>query len=210
MKTLPVIMKQNIQGNDQVKDTLEKLIHGKVQTKRAVKLNENLVALSKPRVRHLAVEETVALTDASGGVINRVVYEYNRFISNGKLYETEQYERSAKRKNCYVNASHEGRTLYFKLKGLVTLKQCNCIIDHHDQCNCCTYNVLICRPVKIISNRLFRCTLLNITSDFLSEVSECPVLVVALQLHDIVTKCIKVEHNNKMYLIDMPNMVEAE
>ncbi len=100
------IMKQNIQGNDQVKDTLEKLIHGKVQTKRAVKLNENLVALSKPRVQHLAVEETVALTDAAGGVINRVMYEYNRFISNGKLYETEQYERSAKRKNCYVKAVH--------------------------------------------------------------------------------------------------------
>ncbi len=125
-------------------------------------------------------------------------------------YTRQNSMKGLRNEKTYIKASHEGRTLYFKLKGLVTLKQCNCIIDHHEQCNCCTYNVLICRPVKIISNRLFRCTLLNITSDFLSEVSECPELVVALQLHDIVTKCIKVEHNNKMYLIDMPNMVEAE
>ena len=91
-------------------------------------------------------------------------------------FDTEQYQRSAKRKNCYIKARSQGRTFYCKIKGLVTLKQCNCVIQHH----------------------------------FLSQVSESSQLVVSLQLHEIVSKCIKVEHNNKMYLIDMQNMVEME
>ena len=127
-------------------------------------------------------------------------------------FDTEQYQRSAKRKNCYIKARSQGRTFYCKIKGLVTLKQCNCVIQHHEQCACCKYNVLTCMPINIVNNRLFRCALFNIhvASDFLSEVSESSQLVVSLQLHEIVSKCIKVEHNNKMYLIDMPNMVEME
>ena len=43
MKTLPVFMKQSVQGNDHVNKVLQKLIHGKTETRRAVRLAENEV-----------------------------------------------------------------------------------------------------------------------------------------------------------------------
>ena len=85
MKTLPVFMKQSVQGNDHVNEVLQKLIHGKTETRRAVRLAENLMVLSKAKIRDISIEESVSLTEAAGGVVNKVVYEYNRFIWNGKL-----------------------------------------------------------------------------------------------------------------------------
>ena len=210
MKHLPVFMQQSVQGNGHVCDVLEKLIHGKIQTRRAVKLGENLVALSKVKVQEASVEEMVTLTEAAGGVVNNILYEYNRFIWNGTVYDTDQYKSSAKRKNCYIEARHQARPSHFKIKGLVTIKKCTCPIRNHEQCGCCKNHVLICMPIRIINNRLYRCADLNLTSDFISEILECPELVVALQLSDIVRKCVKVEHATKLYLIDMPNMIEME
>jgi hypothetical protein len=31
-----------------------------------------------------------------------------------------------------------------------------------------------------------------------------------VQLDEVVTKCVKVEHGNSMYVVEMPNMVEME
>lgn len=56
---------------------------------------------------------------------------------------------------------------------------------------------------------MYRCTLLNIKSDFISEVTES-LEVVALEVSEIISKYIKVHHNKKAYLVDMPNMVEME
>ena len=170
MKHLPVFMQQSVQGNDHVSDVLEKLINGKIQTRRAVKLGENLVALSKVKVREASVEEILSLTEAAGGVVNNILYEYNRFIWNGTVYDTDRYQRSAKRKNCYIEARHQGQSSHFKIKGLVTIKKCTCPIRNHEQCGCCKKHVLICMPIRIINNRLYRCADLNLTSDFLSEV----------------------------------------
>ncbi|CAB3991401.1 Hypothetical predicted protein [Paramuricea clavata] len=163
----------------------------------------------KAKVRNVSVDESLPLTEAVGGVVNRVVYEYNRFALNGKLYESDKYQRSTKRKNCYVNAKRQGRTLYCKINGLVTVKKCNCDIQHHEQCGCSKANVLACTLLNVLRDRLYKCTLLNITSDFISQVTESPE-VVTLDMSEIISKCIKVCHNKKTYLIDMPNMVEME
>lgn len=209
MKTLPLFMKQSVQGNDIVSEVLDNLVHGKSLTKKAVKLSQNVTAFSKAKVRNVAVDESLPLTEAVGGVVNRVVYEYNRFALNGKLYESDKYQRSTKRKNCYVKAKRQGRTLYCKINGLVTVKKCNCDIRHHEQCGCSKANVLVCTLLNVLRDRLYKCTLLNITSDFISQVTESPE-VVTLDMSEIISKCIKVCHNKKTYLIDMPNMVEME
>ena len=111
MKSLPIFLKQNVQENDVVTDLLQHLVHGKSATRKAVKLSEELTTLSKVKIRNISPEETLSLTEAAGGVVNNVIYEYNRFIYNGKLYETEHYQRSVRRKNCFINAQREGKTL---------------------------------------------------------------------------------------------------
>ena len=78
-------MKQRVQGSELVSELFKKLVHGTSLTKKAVKMSQILTALSKAKMRNVTVEERVPLTVAASGVVNRVVYEYNRFIVNGKL-----------------------------------------------------------------------------------------------------------------------------
>ena len=99
MKTLPVLMKQCVNSNENVSHVLQKLVNGKKETQRAVQLTENLVALSKAKIRYLSEEECLTMALA-GEVVNKVGYEYNRFT--WKLYDTELYRRSDKRKNCLL------------------------------------------------------------------------------------------------------------
>ena len=209
MKFLPVFMKQNARENDLLIEVLQHLIHGKSETRKAVKLSEELTALSKPKIRNISVEETLSLTDTVRGTVNNVVYEYNRFIFSGKLYETEHYQRSVRRKNCFIKAQRQGKTLYCKISGLLTLKLCNCPIQHHEQCACDKCNVLMCMPFNCVNNRLYKCALLNITSDFISEVSESSDIL-TLHMHEVISKCIQVTHGGRSYLTDKPNMVEME
>ena len=209
MKTLPVYVKQSVKDNDMVYEVLEKLVHGKSMTKKAVKLSQNVTALSKAKVRSISIDERQPLTEAAGGLVNHIVYEYSRFTLNGKLYESDKYQRSLKRKNCYIKAKHRGRTIHCKITALVTIKKCNCDIQHHEQCTCSTTNVLVCTLLNVSRDRMYRCTLLNIKSDFISEVTESPEIV-TLDASDIISKCIKVCHNKKVYLVDMPNMIETE
>ena len=62
MKTLPVLMKQSVDGNENVREVLQKLVNGKKETRRAVRLAENLVALSKAKIRNLSEEERLPIT----------------------------------------------------------------------------------------------------------------------------------------------------
>jgi hypothetical protein len=71
MKTLPLFMKQSVQGNDIVSEVLDNLVHGKSLTKKAVKLSQNVTAFSKAKVRNVSVDESLPLTEAVGGVVNR-------------------------------------------------------------------------------------------------------------------------------------------
>ena len=110
MKTLPVLMKPCVNSNENVSHVLQKLVSGKKETRRAVRLSENLVALSQAKIRYLSEEErlTMALADE---VVNKVVYEYNRFTWEQKLYDTGLYRRSDKRKNCFIKAVSQGKEL---------------------------------------------------------------------------------------------------
>jgi hypothetical protein len=209
MKTLPVLMKQSVDGNENVSEVLQKLVNGKKETCGAVRLAENLVALSKAKIRNLSEEERLTMALA-GEVVNKVVYEYNRFTWEQKLYDTELYRRSDKRKNCFIKAVNQGKDIYCKIKALVTVKKCNCDIQHHEDCHCPKHSVLMCMPLKVVSNRLFRYDHFRITSDFLLEVLESTHSVILVQLNEIVTKCVKVKLSDKVYLIEMPNMVEVE
>ena len=192
-----------------VSEVLENLVHGKSVTKKAVKLSQSVTALSKAKIRNSTIDECLPLTEAAGGLANHVVYEYNRFTINGKLYESDKYQRSRKHKNCYIKAKRWGRTLYCRIIALVTIKKCNCDIPHHEQCACSKTNVLVCTVYNVLRERMYRCTLLNISSDFISEVTESAE-VVALEMAEIICKCININHNGKIYLVDMPNMVEME
>ena len=89
MKTLPVLIKQSDNGDENVSEVLQKLVNGKSETRRAVRLEENLVALRKPKIRDLSEEERLTMALA-GGVVNKVVYQYNRFTWQRRLYDTEQ------------------------------------------------------------------------------------------------------------------------
>ena len=209
MKTLPVLMKQSVDSNENVSEVLQKLVNGKKETRRAVRLAENLVALSKAKIRNLSEEGRLTMALA-GEVVNKVVYEYNRFTWEQKLYDTELYRHSDKRKNCFIKAVNQGKDIYCKIKALVTVKKCNCDIQHHEECHCPKHSVLMCMPLKVVSNRLFRYDHFRITSDFLLEVLESSHSVILVQLNEIVTKCVKVKLSDKVYLIEMPNMVEVE
>ena len=50
MKTLPVLIKESVDGDENVNEVLQKLVDGKTETRRAVRLAENLVALSKAKI----------------------------------------------------------------------------------------------------------------------------------------------------------------
>ena len=50
----------------------------------------------------------------------------------------------------------------------------------------------------------------RITSGLLVEVLESTHSVILVQLNQIVTKCVEVKQSDKVYLIEMPNMVEVE
>lgn len=210
MKTLPMLMKQTLNDNENASELLRKLVYGRKETRRAVRLAENLVALSKAKIRDMSEEERLIMALAGTGVVNKVVYEYNRFTWKQKLYDTEHYSRSEKCKNCFIKAFSEGREVCCKIKALVTIKKCNCDIQHHEECHCPKHSVLTCMPLKVVNNRLFRYDNFNISSDFLLEVSESTQSVIVVQLDEVVTKCVKVEHGNRMYVVEMPNMVEME
>ena len=111
-----------------VYEVLEKLVHGKSVTKKAVKLSQDVTALSKAKVRHIFIDERQPLTDPAGGLVDHIVYEYSRFTLNGKLYESDKYQRSLKRENCYIKAKHQGRTIHCKITALPTIKKRNCDI----------------------------------------------------------------------------------
>ena len=126
----------------------------------------------------------------AGGDVNKVVYEYNRFTWKQKLYDTEQYWRSDKRKNCY-KAVNRGKEVYWKIKALVTVKKCSCNIRHHKECHCPKHSVLTCTPLNVVNSKLFRYDHFRISSDFLLEVLGCAQSVVLVQLNEIVTTCVK-------------------
>lgn len=65
-------------------------------------------------------------------------------------------------------------------------------------------------PLKILNDKLFKYDHFRLSSDFLLEVSESTHSVVLVQLNEIVTKCVKLEHDDRVYLIEMPNMIEME
>ena len=65
-------------------------------------------------------------------------------------------------------------------------------------------------PLKLVNIRLFKCDNFRITSGFLLEVLESTHSVILVQLIQIVTKCVEVKQSGKVYLIEMPNMVEVE
>ena len=64
-------------------------------------------------------------------------------------------------------------------------------------------------PFNVANNQLYMCSLLNITSDFISDISESSD-VLALHMHEVISKCIKVKQCSKSYLIDVPNMLQME
>jgi hypothetical protein len=98
---------------------------------------ENLVALGKPMVRHLSDEEILALRVMYDQPVNRLVYEYKRFVWKGKAYDTLKYTRSCTRKNCNVTIHSRGNIIHCCILSLATIKcNCTCIIQHHEQCEC--------------------------------------------------------------------------
>ena len=58
----PGIHKQIAHKNDLITEVLQHLIHLKSETRKAVKLSEELTALSKPKIQNISVEETLSLT----------------------------------------------------------------------------------------------------------------------------------------------------
>ena len=145
-------------------ETMSKLI-----TSAPLDTEDCITKVSQQQLWYLSQEErlTVAL---AGEVVNKVVYEYNRFTWEQKLYDTELYRRSDKRKNCFIKAVvSQGKELYCKIKALVTVKKCNCEIQHHEDCHCLKHNVLMGMPLKVVNNRLFQCDNFRITSGFLLE-----------------------------------------
>ena len=64
--------------------------------------------------------------------------------------------------------------------------------------------------LKVVYDRLFKYDNFRITSDFLLEVLESTHSVLLVQLNQIVTNCVEVKQSDKVYLIEMPNMVEVE
>ena len=69
-----------------VSEVLEKLVHGKSVTRKAVKSSHNVTALSKTKVQNISIDKRQPLTEAAGGFMNHVVYEYSRFSLNGKQH----------------------------------------------------------------------------------------------------------------------------
>ena len=52
LKTLPVLMKRCVNSNENVSHVLQKLVNGKKETQRAVRLTEDLVELSKAKIQN--------------------------------------------------------------------------------------------------------------------------------------------------------------
>ena len=208
-KAMPYLMKQHAKGNEYLLDVCEGMF-GKTRTKKATLLLNNLLALSKPRVRYLSEEETLATRIVFDCPVNRIVYEYNRFLWNEKVYDTSSYTRSTKRQNSMVKLNIAGEIHFGQLNGLVTVKHsCVCQISNHEQCNCEKDNLIFCSLFNVIDNETFKCSHFNITSEFLCEV-ELTSRIVCLRLDSIITKCVKVFKGNRLFLVEMPNMLEFE
>lgn len=90
MKTMPAYIKQSVEGSDMVSEVLDNLVNEKSVTRKAVKLSQNVTALSKANVRNISIDESLPLTEAAGGLVNHVVYEYSRFTFNRRLYESDK------------------------------------------------------------------------------------------------------------------------
>lgn len=73
MKTIPFFIKQCVPEDDHVNTVLQKLIFGKSETKSAVKLQENLMAIGKAKVSNLSDEEMLSIRANSDKQVNRVV-----------------------------------------------------------------------------------------------------------------------------------------
>ena len=77
-------------------------------------------------MRYLSEKELVALRIILNSPVNRVVYEYNNFLWDDKLYDTSNYTRSTKRQNSLVNVVIQGKVNFCQLNGFVTVKY-NCL-----------------------------------------------------------------------------------
>ena len=77
-------------------------------------------------MRYLSEKELVALRIILNSPVNRVVYEYNNFLWDDKLYDTSNNTRSTKRQNSLVNVVIQGKVNFCQLNGFVTVKY-NCL-----------------------------------------------------------------------------------
>lgn len=205
-RELPERAKNTIHpDNDKVQSFVEELYLNKRKTENCEALTESVRGFGYPVVQNcFKISYRLAIEKLCGNLSN-CFWSYNRFLLNGVLCHSQNYDRLKKRYNSAVCLKDGTLCL---IVDLIVFKQA-CFHQISAFCSCAK---LCCVLVEVLAKSdrpVCKDSQINVQSTFIYEVKKTET-VIAVWPVMIKTKCVLVETENAVYITPLPNPYERD